>query len=50
MKQGLRTIHDHFHVIDKSVDHFHGLSGGHPALLLCKTVESFQHSLDLAFS
>jgi hypothetical protein len=35
----LRTIHDYFHIIHKSVDHFQGLRDGHSAFLLSETVE-----------
>ena len=38
-KQPLRTIHDYFHIIHKSVDHFEDLSDGHSTFLLSKTVE-----------
>jgi hypothetical protein len=46
----LRTIHDYFHVIHKSVDHFEGLRDGHPTLLPSETVKPLQHGLDLALS
>ena len=37
--QPLRTTHDYFHIIHKSVDHLEDLSDGHSALLLGETVE-----------
>ena len=38
-KQPLRTIHDYFHIIHKSVDHLEDLSDGHSTFLLCETIE-----------
>ena len=34
-----RTIHDYFHIIHKSMDHFQGLRDGDPAFLLSETVK-----------
>ena len=39
VKQPLRTTHDYFHIIHKSVDHLEDLSDGHSAFLLGETVE-----------
>ena len=38
-KLALRTIHDYFDIIDKSVDHFEGLCDGHSAFLFGETVK-----------
>ena len=34
-----RTVHDYFHTIHKSVDHFQGLYHSHPTFLLSETVK-----------
>ena len=34
-----RTIHDNFHIIHKSMDHFKGLRNGHSTFLQSETIE-----------
>jgi hypothetical protein len=42
------TIHDHLHIIQKTVNDSQGLRHSHPGLFLRESVQSLQYRLDLA--
>ena len=46
----LLTIHDHLHVLDETVDNLESLRCSCPGLVLRKSAQPLQHSLDFLLS
>jgi hypothetical protein len=44
------TVHDHLHIIQKTVNNSQGLRHGHAGLFQREPVQSLQYGLDLAIS
>jgi anti-sigma regulatory factor (Ser/Thr protein kinase) len=44
------TVHDHLHIIQKTMNDGEGLRHGHAGLFLCESVQSLEYRLDLAVS
>jgi hypothetical protein len=44
------TVHDHLHIVQKTVNDGQGLRHGHAGLVLGESVQSLEYRLDLAVS
>ena len=44
------TVHDHLHIVQKTVNDGEGLGHGHASFFLGESVESLEYRLDLAIS
>jgi hypothetical protein len=50
VKQCFRTVHDHLHVIEQTIDDLHGLRCSHPRFLHSESVQSLQHRFNIVLA
>lgn len=50
VKHGLRTFHDHLHIVYKAMYNTERLCDGYPGLILGQSIQPLKYSLNLALS
>lgn len=49
-KKSFRTVHDHLHVVEQTIDHLHGLRRSQLQFIYCETAQPLQHGFDIVLS